>query len=116
VTCLAFTFLFTAFQSLQALQTSLFIHEGMGTTILALIYGSLVLSAFFLPAPLVSLLGEVRWRRGGRVGQEERRKGPEGRRVVATGCDTRGQERIGSTRGLRWLEELRERVVGRGGR
>ncbi|KAF6026923.1 UNC93A [Bugula neritina] len=52
-----FLLLFTAFQSLQFLQSSLFIDEGMGTTVLAVIYGSLIVSAFFLPSPMIGTLG-----------------------------------------------------------
>ena len=58
VICTGFLFLFTAFQSLQALQTSLFIGSDIGPYSLAVIYGGLVLSSFFIPTPLVKVLGE----------------------------------------------------------
>jgi len=48
----AFLLLFTAFQSLQNLQSSLNKEEGLGTVSLAVIYATGVLAGLFLP-PLV---------------------------------------------------------------
>lgn len=53
----AFLFLFTAFQSLSNLQSSLNREEGIGTVGLSVIYGALVLSCMFLPPFVIELLG-----------------------------------------------------------
>ncbi|XP_013413313.1 protein unc-93 homolog A [Lingula anatina] len=53
----AFMFLFTAFQALGALQSSLNKEEGLGVYGLAIIYGALIVSCLFLPTPLIALLG-----------------------------------------------------------
>ena len=44
-----FLFLFTAFQSLQNLQSSLNKDEGLGLTSLSVIYGALILSCILVP-------------------------------------------------------------------
>ena len=57
VVSVAFLFLFTAFQSLSNLQSSLNREEGLGTVGLSIIYGSLVISCMFLPSFIISHIG-----------------------------------------------------------
>ena len=52
-----FLFLFTAFQSLQNLQSSLNPDEGLGLASLCVIYASLILSCMFVPPFLIGRLG-----------------------------------------------------------
>ena len=47
----------TAFRPLQDLQSSMFKEEGMGSTVLATMYGSVMFSALFIATPLINLLG-----------------------------------------------------------
>jgi len=54
---LTFMCLFTAFQSLQNLQSTLNKDEGLGTGGLAIVYGSLVISCIFLPTFVIAHLG-----------------------------------------------------------
>lgn len=56
VSC-AFLLLFTAFQSLSNLQSSLNREEGIGTVGQSVIYGALVLSCMFLPPFVIDILG-----------------------------------------------------------
>lgn len=53
----AFLFLFTAFQSLSNLQSSLNREDGLGTVGLSVIYGALTLSCMFLPPFVIDILG-----------------------------------------------------------
>lgn len=57
VVSFGFLFLFTAFQSLSNLQSSLNREKGLGTVGLAIIYGSLVVSCMFLPSFIISHIG-----------------------------------------------------------
>ena len=57
VVSFAFLFLFTAFQSLSNLQSSLNREKGLGTVGLSIIYGSLVISCMFLPSFIISHIG-----------------------------------------------------------
>ena len=57
--CFGLLFLFIAFQSLQNLQSSLFVDEGMGTIVLSICYSTFFLSAMFAPEPLIQALGMV---------------------------------------------------------
>ena len=57
---LAFFFNFTSFGGLSRLQSSLHRIEGMGTTTLAVLYGSLMLSCMFLPTLVIRFMGH-RW-------------------------------------------------------
>ncbi|CAL8144817.1 unnamed protein product [Orchesella dallaii] len=59
LTSFAFTFLFTAFQSMASLQSSLN-SGGLGTYSLSVIYASLVLSSMFLPTYLIQKF-TVKW-------------------------------------------------------
>lgn len=52
-----FLFLFTAFQSLQNLQSSLNPDEGLGLASLSVIYGALILSCMFVPPYMIGRLG-----------------------------------------------------------
>ena len=52
-----FLFLFTAFQSLQNLQSSLNADEGLGLASLCVIYASLILSCIFVPPFMIGRLG-----------------------------------------------------------
>ena len=52
-----FLFLFTAFQSLQNLQSSLNKVEGLGLASLSVIYGALILSCIFVPPFVIGRLG-----------------------------------------------------------
>ena len=54
---LGFLFLFTAFQSLQNLQSSLNKDEGLGLASLSVIYGALILSCIFVPPFMIGRLG-----------------------------------------------------------
>jgi hypothetical protein len=54
---LGFLFLFTAFQSLQNLQSSLNVDEGRGLASLSVIYASLIISCMFVPPYLIGRLG-----------------------------------------------------------
>ncbi len=56
VSC-AFMFLFTAFQSLQNLQSSLNKVEGLGLASLSVVYGALIVSCMFVPPLVISKLG-----------------------------------------------------------
>lgn len=53
----AFCFLFTAFQSLSNLQSTLNKEEGVGTGGLAILYASLVVSCMFTPSVAIAKLG-----------------------------------------------------------
>lgn len=57
VVSLGFTFLFTAFQAMSNLQTSLNKEESVGSNSLSTIYVSLIVSALFLPEFVISRLG-----------------------------------------------------------
>ena len=57
---LAWIFLFTAFQSMANLQSSLNKDEGLGTAALSTIYITLVVSSMFLPPVLVDRYG-AKW-------------------------------------------------------
>ncbi|CAH1229826.1 UNC93A [Branchiostoma lanceolatum] len=57
VICTAFLFNFTAFQSLQNLQTSLNYDEGLGGASLSVIYASLIVSCIFIPPLLIGKIG-----------------------------------------------------------
>lgn len=57
---LAWIFLFTAFQSMANLQSSLNKDEGLGTSALSTIYITLVVSSMFLPPVLVDRYG-AKW-------------------------------------------------------
>lgn len=57
VVSVAFLFLFTAFQSLSNLQSSLNREDGIGTVGLSVIYGALVISCMFLPPFIIDLIG-----------------------------------------------------------
>ena len=52
-----FLFLFTAFQSLQNLQSSLNPDEGLGLASLCVIYAALILSCIFVPPFVIGRLG-----------------------------------------------------------
>lgn len=52
-----FLFLFTAFQSLQNLQSSLNPDEGLGLASLCVIYASLIMSCIFVPPFMIGRLG-----------------------------------------------------------
>ncbi|XP_031570929.1 protein unc-93 homolog A-like [Actinia tenebrosa] len=54
---MGFLFLFTAFQSLQNLQSSLNVDEGRGLASLSVIYASLIVSCMFVPPYLIGRLG-----------------------------------------------------------
>lgn len=54
---MGFLFLFTAFQSLQNLQSSLNVDEGRGLASLSVIYASLIISCMFVPPYLIGRLG-----------------------------------------------------------
>ncbi|XP_048582467.1 protein unc-93 homolog A [Nematostella vectensis] len=55
-----FLFLFTAFQSLQNLQSSLNSDEGLGLASLCVIYASLIISCMFVPPYMIGRLG-AKW-------------------------------------------------------
>jgi len=57
VVSFAFLLLFTAFSSLSNLQSSLNKEEGLGVGGLSVIYGALVVSCLFVPAPMIARLG-----------------------------------------------------------
>ncbi|KAK3761070.1 hypothetical protein RRG08_022474 [Elysia crispata] len=57
ITCVAFTFLFTAFNSMANLQTSLNKEKGVGAWSMATIYISLILSCMFLPKFVIAQFG-----------------------------------------------------------
>ena len=57
VLSVSYLFLFTAFQSLQNLQSSLNKEEGLGTAGLSVIYGSGVVAGLLLPAFLINVIG-----------------------------------------------------------
>ncbi|OWF34739.1 protein unc-93 homolog A-like [Mizuhopecten yessoensis] len=57
VVSFGFLFLFTSFQSLSNLQSSLNKDDGLGTGGLAIVYGALVVSCMFFPAFIVGQLG-----------------------------------------------------------
>ncbi|XP_019639319.1 PREDICTED: uncharacterized protein LOC109481218 [Branchiostoma belcheri] len=57
VICCAFLFNFTAFQSLQNLQSSLNYDEGLGVASLSVIYASLIVSCIFVPPILIGKIG-----------------------------------------------------------
>ncbi len=50
IVSIAFLLNFTAFQSMQNLQSSLNRVEGLGTIGLSVIYGALIMSALFVPS------------------------------------------------------------------
>lgn len=52
-----FLCLFTAFQSLTNLQTSINSEEGVGEKALSVLYAALVVSCMFIPPPMIGLLG-----------------------------------------------------------
>ncbi|KAK3737479.1 hypothetical protein QZH41_008361 [Actinostola sp. cb2023] len=52
-----FLFLFTAFQSMQNLQSSLNSDEGLGVTSLCILYAALIISCMFLPPFMIGRLG-----------------------------------------------------------
>ncbi|KAL5021975.1 hypothetical protein ScPMuIL_001130, partial [Solemya velum] len=52
-----FLLLFTSFQSLSNLQSSLNKEEGLGTGTLAIVYGALIISCMFLPSFIISKIG-----------------------------------------------------------
>ena len=54
VVSLGFLFLFTAFQALQNLQSSLYPDPHLGLASLAVVYASIVLSALFVPPIAIS--------------------------------------------------------------
>jgi MFS family permease len=57
---IAWVFLFTAFQSMANLQSSLNSNEGLGTASLSTIYITLVISCLFLPPIIINRLG-LKW-------------------------------------------------------
>lgn len=57
ITCVAFTFLFTAFNSMANLQTSLNKEDGVGAWSLSTLYASLIVSCMFLPNFIIAWLG-----------------------------------------------------------
>ncbi|KAK3085508.1 hypothetical protein FSP39_004334 [Pinctada imbricata] len=57
VVSFAFMFMFTAFQSLTNLQSTLNREEGVGTGGLAILYGALVISCLFVPPFVIGHLG-----------------------------------------------------------
>lgn len=57
---IAWIFLFTAFQSMANLQSSLNTDEGLGVASLSTIYVSLVISCLFIPPPMINRLG-LKW-------------------------------------------------------
>lgn len=52
----AFTFLYTAFQGMMNLQSSINAEDGLGTISLACIYASLMVSCIFLPTIIIQRL------------------------------------------------------------
>ncbi|XP_059470338.1 UNC93-like protein [Neocloeon triangulifer] len=60
VISVAFTFLFTAYQSTANLQSSINTDAGLGTASLSTIYVALILSCIFVPTWMISKLG-VKW-------------------------------------------------------
>ncbi|XP_038050547.1 protein unc-93 homolog A-like [Patiria miniata] len=60
IICLAFLFLFTAFQALSNLQSSINCDAGLGLASLSTIYATLVVSAIFVPSVVIRLLG-MKW-------------------------------------------------------
>ena len=57
VISLGFLFLFTAFQALQNLQSSIHDDENLGLVSLCIIYAALVTSCMFVPPLLINKLG-----------------------------------------------------------
>ncbi|XP_046375465.1 protein unc-93 homolog A-like [Haliotis rufescens] len=57
VVSVGFLFLFTAFQSMSNLQTSLNMKSGVGSGSLSILYGALVLSCLFVPPFMIAHLG-----------------------------------------------------------
>ncbi|GFO20719.1 unc-93-like protein a [Plakobranchus ocellatus] len=57
IICIGFTFLFTAYNSMANLQTSLNKEEGVGAWSLSTIYVSLIVSCMFLPNFIIDRLG-----------------------------------------------------------
>ncbi|XP_064466797.1 protein unc-93 homolog A-like isoform X2 [Ornithodoros turicata] len=57
VVSLGFVLLFTSFQSLQNLQSSINAEENLGTTALAVLYMTQVVSSMFVPAYVIHLMG-----------------------------------------------------------
>lgn len=55
--CAAFVLNFTAYQSMQNLQSSLNVVEGLGTAGLAVVYAALILSSLTLPPLVIGHLG-----------------------------------------------------------
>ena len=60
IICIAFMLLFTAFNSMSALQSSINKVDGLGTWSNTAIYASLVLSSMFLPSYIIKIL-TVKW-------------------------------------------------------
>jgi len=57
IVSLGFLFLFTAFQALQNLQSSIHTDAKLGLASLSMVYASLVLSCMFVPPILIGKLG-----------------------------------------------------------
>lgn len=57
VVSIAFLFLFTSFQSLTNLQSTLNSDEGLGTGGLSIIYGALIISCMFIPSIMIAKIG-----------------------------------------------------------
>lgn len=57
VVSFAFLLLFTSFQSLQNLQSSLNKDDNLGLISLIIIYSSLIISCMFVPPPLIGRIG-----------------------------------------------------------
>ncbi|CAF3720182.1 unnamed protein product [Rotaria magnacalcarata] len=60
VICTAFLLQFTAFSGISNLQSSLNTEANVGVNSLSIIYACLIISAIFLPHPLISILG-LKW-------------------------------------------------------
>ena len=60
VLCVAFLLQFTAFGAIGNLQSSLNTAENVGVNSLSIIYGCLIVSAIFLPHPLMTIFG-IKW-------------------------------------------------------
>ncbi|XP_054771746.2 protein unc-93 homolog A-like isoform X1 [Lytechinus pictus] len=56
----SFLFVFTAFQALSNLQSSINCDEGLGLASLSVIYGTLIVSAMFVPSVMIRHLG-LKW-------------------------------------------------------
>ena len=60
VICIAFLLQFTAFNAIANLQSSLNTEANVGVNSLSIIYFCLLVSAIFLPHPLIAILG-LKW-------------------------------------------------------